>query len=124
MTSYNLLNGEWCGQSKTVINDLLRGQLGFKWLVMTDWWSVDDGEKLAASGQDLEMPMAIALQNAGQLINEGKVQVKDIDRMTRSILRTCFAMRLGERKKEPAFYANFTNHEVTALQTARKESCF
>ncbi len=120
MTSYNLLNGEWCGQSKAVINDLLRGQLGFKWLVLTDWWSVDDGEKLAASGQDLEMPLAIALQNAGQLINEGKVQVKDIDRMTRSILRTYFAMRLGERKKEPAYYDTFENHELIALQTARE----
>lgn len=37
MTSYNLLNGEWCGQSEYVINNLLRKQLGYKWLVMTDW---------------------------------------------------------------------------------------
>ena len=120
MTSYNLLNGEWCGQSKTVINDILRGQLGFKWLVMTDWWSVDDGEKLAASGQDLEMPMAIALKNAHQLINEGKVRVDDIDRMAKSILRTYFSMKLDQRKKEPAYYNNFADHEITALQTARE----
>jgi beta-glucosidase len=120
MTSYNLLNGEWCGQSNAVINDLLRGQLGFKWLVMTDWWSVDNGEKLAASGQDLEMPLAIALQNARQLINEDKVKVADLDRMVKSILRTYFAMRLDERKKEPAYYNSFENHELIALQTARE----
>ena len=59
MTSYNLVNGEWCGESSYVINDLLRKQLGFQWMVMTDWWSVSDGEKVAASGQDLEMPYAI-----------------------------------------------------------------
>ena len=46
MTSYNLLNGEWCGQSEYVINTILRKQLGFQWLVMTDWWSVYDGESL------------------------------------------------------------------------------
>jgi beta-glucosidase len=43
MTSYNLLNGEWCGQNSYVIDTLLRQQLGFRWLVMTDWWSVYDG---------------------------------------------------------------------------------
>ena len=120
MTSYNLLNGEWCGQSETVINDILRKQLGFKWMVMTDWWSVYDGEKLAKSGQDLEMPFAVALKDAHTLINEGKVKVGDIDRMAKSILRTYFAMKLNERKRDPAYHANFENHERTALQTARE----
>jgi len=120
MTSYNLLNGEWCGQSATVINQILRKQLGFKWLVMTDWWSVYDGEQLAASGQDLEMPNAVALQDAHQLISEGKVKVKNIDRMGKSILRTCFAMKLYDRKKEPAFYDKFEDHQLIAIQTARE----
>jgi len=120
MTSYNLLNGEWCGQSATVINHILREQLGFKWLVMTDWWSVYDGEQLAASGQDLEMPHAVALKDAQQLISEDKVKVEDIDRMAKSILRTCFAMKLYDRKKDPAFYNKFENHELIALQTARE----
>ena len=45
---------EWAGESEYVINDLLRGRLGFRWLVMTDWTSVWDGEKVIRSGQDLE----------------------------------------------------------------------
>ncbi|MCP3896198.1 MAG: glycoside hydrolase family 3 protein, partial [Bacteroides sp.] len=56
MTSYNLVNGEWAGQSKEVITGLLRGDLGFKWLVMSDWWSVWDAEKVIKSGLDLDMP--------------------------------------------------------------------
>jgi beta-glucosidase len=52
MTSYNQLDGEWCGQSAYVIKDVLRRQLGFKWLVMSDWRSVYDGQKVAESGQD------------------------------------------------------------------------
>ncbi len=120
MTSYNQLNGEWCGQSENVINRILRTQLGFKWLVMTDWWSVYDGEKLAKSGQDLEMPLAIALKDVNKLLSEGKVKVNDIDRMVKSILRTYFAMRLNERTKEPAYYDSFPNHELVALQTARE----
>jgi beta-glucosidase len=120
MTSYNQLNGEWCGQSENAINGILRTQLGFKWLVMTDWWSVYDGEKLAKSGQDLEMPLAVALKDVDKLLNEGKVRVADIDRMAKSILRTYFAMRLDERTKEPAYYDSFPNHESVALQTARE----
>ncbi|HTR81235.1 MAG TPA: glycoside hydrolase family 3 C-terminal domain-containing protein, partial [Bacteroidota bacterium] len=94
-------------------------QLGYKWMVMTDWWSVYDGEKVAKSGQDLEMPLALALKNADSLINEAKIRVSDIDRMVKSILRTYFAMKLNERKKDPSFEAKFPAHESIALQTAR-----
>ena len=120
MTSYNLLNGEWCGQSEYVIKDLLRKQLGYKWLVMTDWWSVYDGEKVVKSGQDLEMPGADALKNAGELLKEGKVKIEDIEAMVKSILRTYFAMQLNELKPEPEFYDKFPAHEMIALQTARE----
>lgn len=120
MTAYNLVNGEWCGQSAYVINDLLRQQLGFKWLVMTDWWSVYDGRKLAKSGQDLEMPYTIALENARELLEEGKIKESDINRMVRSILTTCFSMKLFERKADSSYYATFPAHVETALQTARE----
>jgi len=120
MTSYNQLNGEWCGQSGYVIDKILRRQLGFKWLVMTDWWSVYDGEKLAQSGQDLEMPLAVALKDANALINEGKVKVEDINRMARSILRTYFAMKFDQRSHEPATETMYADHEQVALRTARE----
>lgn len=120
MTSYNLVNGEWCGQSAYVINDLLRNQLGFQWLVMTDWWSVYDGEKLAKSGQNLEMPSRFALQDAHQLIKDNKVQVSDIERMAKSILRTCFAMKLYGRTKNTPDDDLYKEHEKIALQTARE----
>lgn len=120
MTSYNQINGEWCGQSGYVINNILRKQLGFKWLVMTDWSSVYDVEKLVKSGQDLEMPSAVALKDVPQLIDEGKVQVTDIDRMAKSILRTYFAAKLHNRKKDDSYLEKFPEHESVALQTARE----
>ena len=120
MTAYNLLNGEWCGQSTYVITELLRKRLRFQWLVMTDWWSVWDGEKVVQSGQDLEMPYAVALQNAHKLIDEGKVSEEDIDRMVSNILRMYFAMKLDEREKDPAYLKKLGEHEAVALQTARE----
>jgi beta-glucosidase len=120
MTSYNQLNDEWCGESGTVIHGILRKELGFQWLVMTDWWSVHDGEKLAQSGQDLEMPFAVALKDASNLISNGKVKVKDIGRMAKSILRTYFAMKLDGRKRQPSYLKRFKQHESVALETARE----
>ncbi|MBI9073379.1 MAG: glycoside hydrolase family 3 C-terminal domain-containing protein [Melioribacteraceae bacterium] len=120
MTAYNLINGEWCGQSDYVINHLLKGELGFKGLVMTDWWAVTDGEKLVKSGQDLEMPYHIALKNAKELLEQGKIEEKEIDRMVKSILKMCFEMGLYERKKETKYYDTFPKHVETALNTARE----
>lgn len=121
MTSYNLVNGEWTGQSEAVINDLLRKQLGFKWLVMTDWWSVWDGEKVIRSGQDLEMPGAEAIKNAKELLAQGEVRESDIDRMAASILTMAFAMGLYDRPGQDRSYeSRFPAHVETALQTSRE----
>lgn len=120
MTSYNLLNGEWCGESKDVINGLLREQLGFRWLVMTDWWSVYDGSKTIKSGQDLEMPYGKATLNANELLEQGLIVKTDIDRMVRSILRTLYAMDAFGREPDKELYSQIEEHEKIALQTARE----
>jgi beta-glucosidase len=120
MTSYNLLNGEWCGQSEFVIKNLLEKDLGYKWLVMTDWWSVYNGEKVVKSGQDLEMPSSFALKNVDSLLQAGVIKIEDINSMVKSILRTYFSMRLNGRKKDPSYLDKFGDHELIALQTARE----
>lgn len=135
MTSYNQVNGEWAGQSKYVIDELLRQELGFKWLVMTDWWSTYDPEKVIKSGQDLDMPGTPIAEdknveklgdvyvrsNASRLIQEQKVREADIDRMALSILTTEIAMGLHDRSVKDASYLNrFDAHEAIALEEARE----
>ncbi len=122
MTAYNQLNGEWVGQSRHVITDLLRGELGYKWLVMTDWWSVWDAEKITKSGQDLEMPGDKFIKNdAERLLLAGKISLADIDRMAKSIIRTCIAMGLYDRPvRDDYFLSKFPEHVQVALQTARE----
>lgn len=134
MTSYNQVNGEWAGQSQYVISNLLRKQLGFKWLVMSDWWSTWDPVKTIKSGLDLEMPGIISgspvfkktgdifvKTNAIQLIKDGSVDEEDINRMALNILRTEIAMGLFERQvKDEGYLKNFEEHEKVALQTARE----
>lgn len=122
MTAYNQVNGEWAGQSEFVIAELLRKELGFRWLVMTDWWSVWDAEKIIKSGQDLEMPGEKYIKaDAWRLLKAGKATEAQIDRMAGSIIRTCIAMGLYDRPvQDESLLQKFPEHEKVALQTARE----
>ncbi|HEY0943951.1 MAG TPA: glycoside hydrolase family 3 C-terminal domain-containing protein [Opitutaceae bacterium] len=111
MTSYNQFNGEWAGQSATVINGILRGQLGFKWLCMTDWNSVWHGKEIAASGQDLEKPAGSALKRD----RDALLGSPEVDRMAASILKTCIAAGFFEPGfHQPALMANWSAREAVA----------
>lgn len=121
MTSYNQVNGEWAGQSDFVINHLLRGELGFKNLVMTDWWSVNDAKKVVESGQDLEMPGGESMSDLKKMIEKCDVDVKNINRMAVSIIKTIIQMGfLDHSIKDTSYLNKFDDHVKVALNTARE----
>ena len=121
MTAYNLVNGEWSGQNEQLINGTLRDELGFKWLVMTDWRSVIDSKKVITSGQDLEMPGGESMHNVRELLEAGEITEAQIDRMVRSILKTFIAMGLFDRPvKDASYMETFPRHVEVALNTARE----
>lgn len=135
MTSYNLVNGEYAGQSKDVITGLLRNNLGYKWLVMSDWWSVWDAEKAIKSGLDLDMPGHPRAEwpdyvskeefylryTAKSLLEKGKIKEQDINTMVTNILTTQIAMGLLERPvKDSSYLTCFDQHIEVALQTSRE----
>ncbi|MBQ2027103.1 MAG: glycoside hydrolase family 3 C-terminal domain-containing protein [Alistipes sp.] len=127
MTAYNLLNGEWCGQSKYVITDLLRGTLGFKGLVMTDWRSIYDWKKVVLSGQNVEMPGTpnefYHINSVRELLKSGELTEKNIDDMIRPMIATCIRFGLYERFKngqpnEDHLASRLPEHERVSYQTA------
>ncbi|MBR1962657.1 MAG: glycoside hydrolase family 3 C-terminal domain-containing protein [Alistipes sp.] len=127
MTSYNLVNGEWAGQSKYVITDLLRGTLGFKGLVMTDWRSVFDWKKIVLSGQNVEMPGQVDefyhINQVRDLLKKGELTEKNIDDMIRPMIATLIRFGLYERFKngqpnEDHLAAKLPEHEKVSLNTA------
>ena len=135
MTSYNQINGEYAGESKAIITDLLRGQLGFKGLVMSDWWSVWNPTKTMTSGMDLEMPGERIIDNpdlkamgdifvrsnAKRLLKEGKVTEADIDRMAKHVIALSLEIGIDKRTvKDTTYLAKFPEHEKAALETARE----
>jgi beta-glucosidase len=134
MTAYNQVNGEYSAHSKYVINKLLRGDLGFKWLVMSDWLSIWDAEKAIKSGLDLDMPgetddgiydeddpAEYLRREAPSLIQDGKVKEEDIDRMVKNIMATSFAMEYDKiTVKDASYLKDYDKHVEVALDTARE----
>lgn len=121
MTSYNLVNGEWAGQSEALINGILRNELGYKWLVMSDWKSVNDAKKVVSSGLDLEMPGGESMHNIKELLAAGEITESQIDRMVRSLLKTVIAMGLIDQSaKDETYLDKFSQHKKVALHIARE----
>ncbi|MCU1369911.1 MAG: beta-glucosidase-like glycosyl hydrolase [Ilumatobacteraceae bacterium] len=57
MSAYNAVNGEWCGQSRTLLHDILREQWGFEGFVISDWiFGLRDAGASVRAGLDVEMP--------------------------------------------------------------------
>lgn len=127
MTSYNQVNGEYTGQSKEIITDLLRGQFGFEGLVMSDWNSVYDWKKIILSGQNVEMPGErneyYFKKLPMDLIASGEITEGDLDNMLRPMLAACIRFGLYDRYNNgqqyaPELEAKMPEHCETAYRVA------
>ncbi|KAF2795975.1 glycoside hydrolase family 3 protein [Melanomma pulvis-pyrius CBS 109.77] len=81
MTAYNKINGEHCDVSKTLIQDILRQEWGFRGIVMSDWGGLNDTVQSLIAGTDLEMP-GPPIRRATKLleaVNAGLVKETDVD---------------------------------------------
>lgn len=87
MCSYNRVNGDYACENQYLLNDVLKGEWGFKGFVVSDWGGTHSTEKASAAGLDQEQPMADffgpALKAA---VEAGKVPMSQIDDHARRVL--------------------------------------
>jgi len=62
MSAYNLVNGTHCAESKALLDDILKKELGFKGFVISDWGSTYSTAATVNAGMDLEMPGGAPMQ--------------------------------------------------------------
>lgn len=55
MSAYNKLNGYWCSENGYLLNKVLKGDWGFKGVVMSDWAGTHHSVAAANNGLDIEM---------------------------------------------------------------------
>lgn len=84
---YNKVDGTYCGEHAPLIQEVLRGQWGFKGITISDWFGTMSTGPAIDAGLDLEMPFPVF--RAGRLlkeVKEGKVSEKSLDPLVSRLL--------------------------------------
>ncbi len=90
MSAYNSVNGEWCGQNRALLTEVLRDEWGFSGFVISDWiFGVRDAGRSVLAGLDVEMPFRM-VRAKGLLaaIEAGEVPWADVDRSVERVVST------------------------------------
>ncbi len=111
MNSYASVDGIPCAGSPTILDDLLRGQLGFDGVVVADYYAVqllahhhgvepglgEAGARALRSGLDLELPGRECFgEPLKALIEEGGLSMEVVDVAVGRVLRSKFQVGLFE----------------------------
>jgi beta-glucosidase len=138
MSAYHSLDGMPCTANHWLLTDLLRGEWGFKGLVVSDWGATeqiniyhyvakdfaDAAQKALCAGMDMEAPFSRCFKHLPELVRKGKVSRKVLDTAVRRALYLKFWAGLFEQGPlDPAEATRITNcpaHQQLALDSARQ----
>ena len=114
MSSYNKINGTYTSQSRELITDILRGDWGFKGLVMTDWYGGDDGAAQIAAGNDMLQPGTdLQYEQIMAAIADGTLTEAELD----VCVRRCLELVLKSPKMKGYEFSNKPDLEAHAIVT-------
>ncbi|AHM60876.1 beta-glucosidase-like glycosyl hydrolase [Flammeovirgaceae bacterium 311] len=128
MGSYNKFRGQYATHHPYLINEVLKGEWGFKGLVMSDWGAVHNTMEALLYGTDIEMGTDLLqmpdidykkfylADTVIGLVKSGKVPESVIDDKVRRILRVMHHTKMFTDR--PAGEVNTRAHQQAALQIA------
>ncbi len=95
MISYNMINGTYMSDNEYLLKKVLRGQWGFKGMIVSDWGALNDKVKSLSAGTDLEMPSSGHFfdKSALKALHNGSL---DKDSLARAVTKIA---SLAERKR-------------------------
>jgi beta-glucosidase len=97
MCAYNLVNGAYNCQNDHLLNDVLKGDMGFKGFVLSDWYGTESSVASAVGGLDQEQPYGYyfdglwAPESLQQALANGDLPVSRLKDMVHRILRGMYA---------------------------------
>lgn len=138
MTAHNELNGIPCHSNEWLMEDVLRGEWGFKGFVVSDWMDIEHIYDIHATaenikeafyqsimaGMDMHMHGVYWNEYVCELVREGRIPESRIDSSVRKILDIKFRLGLFENPyADPDRTMDIRlcgTHRHTALEAARK----
>jgi beta-glucosidase len=116
MPGYHEVHGTKCVANSEILQDILRGYVGFDGMVVSDYTAIDQipnidsaVEKAAAAingGNDVDFPFGANYQLLQEAIDKGLVKPEVLERAVKNVLRTKF--RMGLFDKDAYLYSNET----------------
>ncbi|MBO7186843.1 MAG: glycoside hydrolase family 3 C-terminal domain-containing protein [Clostridia bacterium] len=86
MSSYNMVNGVWMSEHKKLY-DLLKNELGFNGLIVSDWGAVSNHVASVNAGLNIQMPYrAQFFDTIKQAVADGKITEETIDSLVKKNL--------------------------------------
>jgi beta-glucosidase len=125
MSAYNQVNGEYAGQNRQLLTDILRGEWGFGGFVHSDWVMGVYAPYGAAAGLDIENPEPLKWgDKLIAAVEGGAIEPQVIDTACRRILTT--QLRFAEAELPLESYAAdlvaCEAHRALALEAAEKSA--
>ncbi len=122
MSAYNSVNGEWCGENRTLLIDVLRGEWGWDGYVTSDFiFGLRDPVKSVRAGLNIEMPFsqqrATALADA---IDDGTLDIADVDARVAETVATFLRFHRVFAEQPPVEVIASEPHRRLARQVARQ----
>jgi len=108
MSAYNSVNGEWCGQNRTLLTEILREEWGFDGFVISDFqFGLRDAVRSVQAGLDVEMPYRmLRWQHLPAALADGSLPAAAVDRAVERIVATFLRFaRVFETPGDPAALA-------------------
>lgn len=125
MSAYNKVNGEYCGQHRHLLTDILRGEWGFTGFVHSDWVKGVYAPYGAAAGLDIENPEPLVWgEKLLAAVEAGHIEPQVIDTACRRILTTLyrFASAVDPLPDYPMALVACDAHRALALEAAEKSA--
>ena len=93
MPAYNRVNGDYCSENEHLLNEILRGDWGFKGMTISDWGGTHSTMGAMLHGLNVQMTGSSYLGPAViDSINTGALTEAQVDEKVRQILRVRFAI--------------------------------
>jgi beta-glucosidase len=135
MAAYNLVNGTNCTQNAHLLTDILRTDFGFNGFVISDWWAMPGGNKLAQgasattaaqainAGLDLEAPWSFQYSTIETIVGSS-VQQSLIDTSAKRVLEQKYRFGVdkgtGLQKSSVGFSGGSINNNSAHVAIAQE----
>ena len=123
MSAYNSVNGDWCGQNRALLTEILREEWGFEGFVISDWlFGLRDAVRSVRAGLNLEMPFRQQrMQHLPDAIASGDLAEADVDRLVEQLVATLLRFDdVLSRPAPPASVCASEPHRALAYEAAVK----